>query len=472
MLNDEIFNIIKSILEGTNMFFVIYLIGYSSFLFLAVVIGSSELYKKRQQEKMKNTLLQNYYIPISIIVPAYNEEVTVVETVKSLLALDYKLYEIIVVDDGSKDTTSQKLIEAFGMHPIRRPIQRKIQCQPEEFVYETTTQKVPLTLIRKKNGGKADSLNMGINACRFPYFICMDADSVLQYDSLSKIVRPVIENENVVAVGGVIRPCNNVEIKNSRVINYKLPKNILACMQVLEYDRSFLASRILFDKFNGSMIISGAFGLFKKDVVISAGGYDHATIGEDMELVVKLHEYCVTNEMPYVIKYATDAICWTQVPEKLNDLRKQRKRWHIGLFQSMLKHRSMFLNPKYGSVSFVSYFYFLIYELLSPFIEIFGIATMVTAYIVDLINIPFMILFFLIYAIFGCILTLTAFFARIQTIDLKISVSDTIKAVMLCFFEVCILRFIMVWVRLTAFVGYRNKKLNWGRIERKKININ
>ena len=471
MMNDQIFGIIKSVLDGINIFFIIYMIGYSSFLFLAVVTGSSELYRKKQQDKLKNTLMKDYFIPVSIIVPAYNEEVTVVETVKSLLALDYNLYEIIVVDDGSKDTTSKKLIEAFDMQPIRRPIQRKIACQPEEFVYETAMQKVPLTLIRKKNGGKADSLNMGINACRYPYFICMDADSVLQHDSLSKIVRPLLENENVVAVGGVVRPCNGAELERGRVKKYKLPSNILACMQVLEYDRSFLASRILFDKFNGSLIISGAFGLFKKDTVIAAGGYDHSTMGEDMELVVKLHEYCVLNDIPYCIKYATDAICWSQAPERLRDLCKQRKRWHLGLFQSMWKHRIMLFNPKFGAVGIISCFYFLIYELLSPFIEIFGVASMIIAFAVDLINVPFMLLFFLIYAIFGCVLTLTAFFARTQTIDLEISVGDVAKAVLLCFFEICVLRFVLAFVRATAFVGYKKKKLNWGRIERKKINI-
>lgn len=471
MLDIETFTLVKTVLDAINGFFVIYLIGYSSFLFLAVVVGSSDLYRKRHQEKLKNTLLQNYYVPISIVVPAYNEEVTVVETVRSLLSLDYHLYEIVVVDDGSKDTTSQKLVEAFDMKAIRRPIHRKIPCQPEEFIYETTAEKVPLTLIRKKNGGKADALNMGINACKYPYFICMDADSVLQYDSLSKISRPLLERDDIVAVGGVVRPANSVTLDHGRVLNYQLPENILACMQVLEYDRSFLASRILFDKFNGSLIISGAFGLFKKDTVIAAGGYDHSTMGEDMELVVKLHEYCTMNDIPYCIKYATDAICWSQAPERLRDLCKQRKRWHLGLFQSMWKHRVMLFNAKFGLVSFVSFFYFLLYELLSPFIELLGLLTMATAYLFDLINLPFMLLFFAIYAVFGCILTLTAFFARTQTIDLKISAKDALKAIFLCFFEITFLRFVMAFVRSTAFLGYKTKKLNWGRIERKKINV-
>lgn len=296
-------------LKIVGIFFIIYLIGYSTFLFLSVVVGSSELYRIYRQKRLQNYLPRDYFIPITIVVPAYNEEVTVVETVRSLLELDYRLYEIIVVDDGSKDSTAREVIDAFSMHPVQRPIRCQIPCQPEEFVYETNETKVPLTVIRKKNGGKADALNMGINAANYPYFICMDADSVLQYDSLKRISQPVLEKRNVVAVGGLVRISNDVELEHGRVKKYRLPKNIIACMQVLEYDRSFLASRILFDKFNGSLIISGAFGLFKKDVVIAAGGYNNKTMGEDMELVVKLHEYCRVNNMDYNICYATDAIC-------------------------------------------------------------------------------------------------------------------------------------------------------------------
>ena len=185
---------IKLFLEWVGYFFIAYLIGYSTFLFLSVVVGSLELYKHRRQEMFKSILPSDYYLPISIIVPAYNEEVTVADTVRSLLALDYRSYEIIVVDDGSKDRTSEVLAETFDMHLVHRPIRRQINCQREEYVYETRAQKVPVTLIRKKNGGKADALNMGINAANFPYFICMDADSVLQYDSLRRIAQPVRGN--------------------------------------------------------------------------------------------------------------------------------------------------------------------------------------------------------------------------------------------------------------------------------------
>jgi len=454
-----------------NLFFITYLIGYSTFLFLSSVTGALTLYNRRKEILLNNVSNQDVYVPVTIIVPAYNEEVTVADTVRSLLNLDYQLYEIVVVNDGSSDGTAQALIEAFDMKEIGRPIRRRIACQDVESIYESFGQKIPLTLINKKNGGKADALNMGINASNYPYFICMDADSMLQYDSLREIVRPVMENEHVVAVGGAIRPANGAIIDKGYVKKYQLPKNILACMQLLEYERSFLAARILLDKFNGSMIISGAFGLFHKETVIEAGGYDPTTMGEDMELVVKLHEYCILNKRPYSIRYATNAICWSQVPERLRDLCKQRRRWHRGLIQCMKTHRIMIGKQNNIMIGLVSYPYFMLYELYSPIIEIIGVLSMIGAYFVDLLNVPYMIMFFMIYAIFGMIMTLTSFFSRILTIDLTISFGDMMKAIGLCFFEIVILRFIMVLVRLWALLGINKKKQNqWGRINRSALN--
>ncbi|HPF20038.1 MAG TPA: glycosyltransferase [Syntrophomonas sp.] len=462
---------IRIVIEYTGIFFIAYLIGYSTFLFLSVIVGGTVLFDKRKKERLKNVLNHDYYMPITIIVPAYNEEVTVVDSVKSLLSLDYQLYEIVVVDDGSSDSTSQKMIEHFDMKQIRRPINRAVKCKPVRAIYSTDQQKVPITLIKKENGGKADALNMGINASKFPYFICMDADSVLQQDSLKEIMNTILEDNNIIAAGGLVRPSNGLKIMEGRVINYRLPPKILVAMQTLEYERSFLASRLLLDQFNGNLIISGAFGMFKKDIVIDAGGYDHSTIGEDMELVVKLHVFCRANNRPYLIKYAPDAICWTQVPERLHDLTSQRRRWHLGLFQSMWKYKEVFANPRFGAISWISYFYFLVYELASPFIELFGIITIVLAFLVELINVKFMIMFFLIYVIFGVILTTTAFINRIYTQNQTLYLTDIIKATGLCVIEISVLRFIMAWVRITAFIGYNRRKTDWGKIERQKINL-
>lgn len=461
----------KVLLEGVNLFFILYLIGYATFLFLSIVIGISVLYQKKEEERLKNTLSKDYYVPISILVPAYNEEVTVVDTVKSLLNLDYPLYEIVVVDDGSKDDTVKQLIEHFNMYPVPRPIHKKISCKPEQVIYETLDAPIPITLVCKENGGKADALNMGINVSQYPYFICMDADSVLQYDSLKKIIRPVLEDDQVVAVGGIVRVANGVTFEKGQVKKFSLPKKLLAAMQVIEYGRSFLAARILFDQFNGNLIISGAFGLFQKRAVIAVGGYDHKTMGEDMELVVKLHVFHRINYKPYKIKYAPDTICWTQVPEKIRDIRTQRKRWHLGLFQSMWRHRRIFGSTRYGALTFVSFLYFLLYELLAPYIEIIGVVMMCAAVILDIVNMEFMIGFLGIYILFNGIMSLTAFWAQMYTCDIALSFRDFIKSIVVCFFEAVFLRFILLQVKLTAFIGYRKKRRDWGEIKREKIEL-
>ena len=449
-----------SILEAL---FLIYLMGYASFLFASVIAGSNQLFEDVKKKRLRNEIHHDYYVPVSIVVPAYNEEVTIVETIRSLLNLDYKLYEIIVVNDGSKDNTGDLVAETFGMYPVSRPIRRQVPCQDAITVYEGKGRNgVSITLINKKNGGKADAINMGINASKYPYFTCMDADSILQRDSLTKIAVPILENQDVIAVGSMIRISNDCEFENGELVKMRLPRKLLPAFQVLEYERSFLASRILLDKFNANLIISGAFGLFKKDAVINVGGYHVGCIGEDMELIMKLHSYHRANSLPYRIKYSYDAVCWTQAPERLQDLMKQRKRWHIGLMQSMFGHVTV--------AGKLSYFYYLIYELLSPIIELVGIAATVIAYMFGLLNFQYMLILFLVYAVFGSLLTVISYLARNFLSETRLSFGDVIKAFLLCIPETVGLRFIMAWTRLLAILFYRGKKTKWGQIKRYKIN--
>lgn len=461
-------DIAERFLEGVGCFFIIYLLIYTSYLFLSVVVGAWQLYQRELRSQVSNELKHDYYLPVSILVPAYNEEVTIADSIKSLLNLDYRLYEIIVIDDGSSDNTVKEVVETFGLEKVERPIHMELKCRPQKAIWEGTHGRISITLISKENGGKGDALNMGINASKFPYFLCLDADSMLQRDSLEKIAQPLLEDDTIVAVGGLIHVAQCVKMEKGEVLGYHLSMNPIISMQVVEYERSFLASRILMDGFNGNLIISGAFGLFKKDVVVEAGGYDTETLGEDMELVVKLHVYCRNNKRPYCIRYEPNACCWSQAPGSLRDLMKQRRRWYLGLFQSMVKYRAMLANPRFGCVGTISYIYYFIFELLSPLIECFGAATMILAGSLGLLNWSFMVQFFLLYGIYGAVLTLTAFFQRIYTQNLKISLLDLLKAVAMCFLENIFFRYVLSFVRMTALFNYRKKRKQWGSIKRVK----
>lgn len=463
---DFIYNIftvdtVERILKVVEIFFVLYLAGYSTFLFASVLVGSNQLFTDIKKRQLHNEIHHDYYVPISIIVPAYNEEVTILQTVRSLQRLDYHTYEIIVVNDGSKDNTAELLIDAFDLHKVQRPIRQQVKCKNQISVYEGSANGIPITLINKENGGKADSINMGINASKYPYFVCMDADSILERDSLTKIATPVLENQNVIAVGSMIRISNDSVFQDGRLVQLRLPKKLVAAFQVLEYERSFLASRILLDKFNANLIVSGAFGLFRKDAVINVGGYQVGSMGEDMEMIVKLHAYNRANKLPYSIKYAYDAVCWTQAPERLRDLLKQRKRWHIGLLQSLVKHVSL--------ISFGSYIYYLLYELLSPVIELAGILVTILAYCFGLLNLRYMIVLFLVYALFGSMLTIISFMARNFLSDVRVRKRDLVKAILLCVPENIFLRFLLAWTRLFSILFYRGGKTKWGAIKRYKI---
>ena len=460
---------IERFMLGVGIFFIIYMLVYSSYLFLSVVIGARHLYRKNRLDKLHNELKHDFYVPISILVPAYNEEVTIVSNVNSLLGLEYKLYEIIVIDDGSTDSTAKEMIEAFDLKPVKRPIHIQLKCKPIKEIYESNINKVKITMIMKENGGKGDALNMGINASNYPYYVGIDADSTLQADSLEKIVQPVLEDDSIVAVGGLVRVAQCVNIEKGKVKDYHLPWNPILSVQVVEYDRSYLASKIFLNQFNGNLIISGAFGLFKKNIVIASGGYYTKTLGEDMELVLRLHTYCRNNDKKYRMHYEPNAICWSQAPSTLKDLMTQRRRWYIGLFQSMIKYKNIFLNLRFGTVSLVSYIYYLIYELLSPVVEIFGIFTIILAFNFGILNIPFMLQFLLIYGLFGAFLTMTAFFQRIYTQNLKINFTDIIIAVFMCLLENIFFRYILSFVRITALFGYKGEKSKWGTIKREKI---
>ncbi|MCL2364136.1 MAG: glycosyltransferase [Defluviitaleaceae bacterium] len=459
--------IAQSFVYYASILFVIYLVVYATYSFLSTTVGAFILRYRDKMRKLSNEM-HYVYVPISIILPAYNESVTILKSIESLLELDYHMYEIVVVDDGSKDDTAMHIINEYNMIRYDRPVRIQIKCQPVIEIYEAQLGHVKLTLIRKENGGKADALNMGINACRFPYFICMDADSHLQRDSLKKLIEPVLGDDKTVSVGGVVLLSQCVEFTNGMATSFNLPKNWLVSMQAVEYDRSFLGSRILMDMFNGNLIVSGAFGLFKKSIVINAGGYEAGSLGEDMEIVMRMHIYCQSNNIPYRMRYIPTAVCFTQAPTTVKDISTQRRRWHLGLFQSLITHRRVFLNYRFGPIGFISYAYYLFYELLSPYIELLGTAVIITAFYFGLLNFNFMVVFFALYAIYGSVLSLTIFTQHIYMQDFKLSTKDLMKAMLLCVLELVVFRWLLVYIRFMSLFGYKRKKHTWGEITRVK----
>lgn len=461
--------ITRTMLEVIELFFIIYLMGYTIILGLSVIVGAVSIYEKTKRKELKNIIKSKNNVRVSILIPAYNEEITIIQTIESLINLEYSDYEIIVIDDGSKDKTSEKVIKYCKMKKVDRFIVDKINTKTIENIYEGSYKGVSITLVKKVNGGKADSLNVGINVSNYPWFICIDADSILQADSLQKIVEPIIEDSRVVASGGAIMLNNGVKLKNGKIQKYDMPKNLLASMQVVEYNRTFLASRIMFDKINANLIISGAFGLFRKDIVIAAGGYEPSTRGEDMELVIKLHTFCRANKIDYKMRYVSDAICWTQAPERLGDLIKQRRRWHIGLYECMKKYKTILLKPEYGIIGSLAYLYFFIYEFASPYIEISGILVTIMLYVLNIINLKFMIAFYLFYILLGVLITTVAYFTTIYINELNFNIKKVGKVLFLCFFEVGFLRLVLAWVRFSALIGYKKNKYKWGKIQRKQI---
>ncbi len=451
-----------------NYFFFIYMFVYAIIFFMSTIVASLNMDDFSVRKKhMSYAMLSNKgnYVPISILVPAYNEEVTIIDTIESLLNLEYPEYEIIVVNDGSKDNTAQAVIDHYKLQRVARPVRLLVPCHPLESVYENNN-KVRIVLVNKDNGGKADALNMGINVSRFPLFVCMDADSLLQSDALTKIVEAFLEDDSTIAVGGNIKVANTTVLEKGHVVEQRTPKKLMIIFQTIEYLRVFLASRVAFNTINANLIVSGAFGMYSKKAAINVGGYTVGVIGEDMELIVKMHAFYRKNKEPYRISYVPDAVCWTQVPEKLSVLKNQRRRWHVGMGQSLKGHTFMLLNPKYGTVGMIAYPYFLLFEYVTPLLDILGIVSIGVSFAFGLLNRRFFIVYLLVYMGYSMIVSMVSILLE------KYIFSDTMKKHMmfkLLFFAILEsfgFRQLMSVFRFGAFFSPRRKQ--WGDMERTK----
>lgn len=456
------------LLEKIIYYYSVFILGYSitvTALYLILIVVSWRRLREFVGIIQTNiTSVSHYTKPISIVVPAYNEEQVIVDCVQSFLQLDYPEFEVIVVNDGSTDQTLTKLIQSFDLYPVELNSDQKIETAHIKQAYKSNTY-ADLILLDKENGGKADALNAGINTSVYPLFCAIDADCIIEKDALLRIVSPFLKHEETVAVGGMVRIANGSTIKNGQIVQTKIPRKMIERFQVIEYFRAFLTSRIGWQQYNALMIISGAFGLFKKSAVVDVGGFEK-TIGEDMELILRLHKGFRQSGEPYHIDFASDAVCWTQAPDSYKGLESQRIRWHRGLFDSLNRHKEMTGRPKYGVVGLASMPYFFLVELLGPVIEMIGYIVMALAIYLGILS-SSVIFIFLLTCLMGILFSYSAILFEEISYKRYGSLKDILMLFAVSILEQFYYRQLTVWWRVKAFFNYNKGSKKWGTIERK-----
>jgi len=445
-------------------FFVALNSYYSFFTVLALITIPRQL-TLSSHHHINSLVVGSYYRPISIIVPAYNEELSIVTSISLLLRLKFPEFELVVVNDGSTDRTLQRLIEAFRLVPVPRPFQARLSHEPviHEYVSLMSDQ---LRVIDKQNGGKSDALNAGLNASRYPLFCCVDADSVIEPNALMRAAKLFVEDRRVVATGGMVRILNGCNLANGKVTDVHAPVKWVERFQAIEYLRGFLVGRSSWSALNGLLIISGAFGVFRKDVVMAIDGY-RKTVGEDMDLVVRLHRYCCDQKMPYRVYFLPDPVCWTQAPADWHSLLVQRNRWHRGLVETLLHNRGMMGNPRYGLVGMVALPYFLLFEALGPAIEFIGYAGFVLFFFFELINCEFALLFLGLAVLWGAWLNLGGLMLDNVVFRRYARAKDLMILSVAGLFEFAGYRQLIAVERLIATVTFWRS--SWGKPKRQEI---
>ena len=405
--------------------------------------------------------------PIGIIVPAYNEEVHIAGTVRGFLDLKYPDHEVIVVNDGSSDATLEKLKEAYDLEPMERYVNRRLPCEEMRQLYRSRSEP-RLWVVDKENGGKADALNMGINITRCPLVCCVDADTILSPDALLRMVEPFLyDPDGVVAVGGTLRIGNGGHKIEDGGVRVSVPDNWLARFQIVEYLNAFLFGRMGFNRLGGNVVISGAAGLFLRSAVMGAGGYYRDTIGEDIELIVRLHRReCETGRRRKVI-HLPDPIAFTETPEDLASLSKQRDRWHRGLIDTMWQHRKMMFNPRYGKVGTVVLPWYIVLKFMAPIVEVAGYLWFLWAVVSGFISWGVALALLAAIFLWGVLVSLQSLYIDHETFNIYDDAVGRFKLVWVALLFNLGYRQVTVFFRLQGLVRYLAGVESWGVVRRK-----
>ena len=407
--------------------------------------------------------------PISILVPAHNEATSIVSSVKALLRLNYPAFEVIVVNDGSRDETLQKLIAVFELRKTKRIYHQTIATKEVRGIYvaKLSSPWARLVVLDKENGGKADALNAGINVSEYPLFCSVDADSILERDSLLRVALPFMERADVVGVGGIVRIANGCSITQGFVQTVRLPKQWLPCFQAVEYLRAFLSGRIAWANLGSLLVLSGAFSLFKKATVLEVNGYDRSTVSEDMELVMRLHRTLGDQGRACYIEFIPDPVCWTEAPERFKMLWRQRDRWQRGSGQSLWKHLPLLCNPRFGILGLLATPYFWAVEFLSPVVEVLGYLVFSIAAIAGLSQWKAFAAFFLLAVMMGVNLSLLAVVLEEFTLHRYPRVRDLLRLLISAVCENFGYRQFTALARFAGILGFLRGRTVWGVLERR-----
>jgi cellulose synthase/poly-beta-1,6-N-acetylglucosamine synthase-like glycosyltransferase len=404
--------------------------------------------------------------PVTVILPAFNEEAGVVESVRSLLQLRYPELEIVVVDDGSKDRTVEVLRAAFDLVPVRRVMRDELKTAPIRQILVSRTNP-NLSVVSKDNGGKADALNCGVNLARYPYVCAIDADAILEEQALLRVMAPIVDDPEVVAAGGIVRIVNGCTVHNGRVIDVSLPTTRLATLQVVEYLRAFLVGRMGWASVGALLIVSGAFGVFKRSVVVGIGGYETGTVGEDMELVVRIHRTMRREGRRYKVQFVPDPVCWTEAPESIRILSRQRRRWQRGLLETLSTHKRAVIEARQGVFGRFAIPYFILFEALGPLVEVIGYLTLPYAALTGRLAWEYALAFYLISVGWGMLLSVAAVALEELTYRRYPLRRHVARLALYSVVDNLGYRQLTSFWRLWGIVEFVRKEKSWGTMDRK-----
>jgi cellulose synthase/poly-beta-1,6-N-acetylglucosamine synthase-like glycosyltransferase len=461
-----IFEILRWLGYGTIAYFILMQV----YLIILALLSGAALRRNHHLRRFGRVgeMLSSRTSPaITIVIPAYNEATGIVDSVRSMSIVKYPRFEIVVTNDGSSDETLQSLIDAFDLQKVRIPYRPDLECAPVRAIYRGRSG-VDITVIDKDNGGRADALNAGINAARHPYVFCTDADVILDPDCLVHAMQRVVEDrERTVGVGGNVRPLNGSRVELGHLIESSVPQGLIARMQILEYVRTFLASRPGWSWMNALPNVSGAFGIWKKSVVVEVGGFTRGHMGEDMDLTMRVHRHLIDRKIPYRIVYEPSAVIWTEVPDTARVLRRQRIRWHRGLMTTVKDFLGMTFNPRYRQLGMVSWGGFVLFEYLAPIIEFVGWIVVPTAWALGALNTSALAAMLLVAFGMGLMNSIIALLLD-ESYGYFNSPADTSRLIAVAVLENFGLRQMTVLWRVRALIGGKGTR-SWGNMERRGV---